>query len=139
MAAGNGGRQPETSYPPVRAGLRDSEVVRSDVSLMPERMAPLASALTELGVCPGDRVLIMLPDGPGFAEALTAITLLGALPLPANTVAAAQDVASVAAEADAQLVLVSAERIDTLADLGTEPPALVDGPQGSWAAARRLP
>jgi acyl-CoA synthetase (AMP-forming)/AMP-acid ligase II len=105
---------------------------------MPERMAPLASALTELGVRPDDRVLIMLPDGPGFVEAFTAMTLLGALPVPANPLVAMQDLKAVAAQADAQLVLLSAERIDTLTDLGTEPPVLLDGPQRPWVAARRL-
>jgi hypothetical protein len=44
----------------------------------------------------------------------------------------------VAAEAGAHLVLASADRIDSLAELEAGPPALVDGPQGLWAAALRL-
>jgi acyl-CoA synthetase (AMP-forming)/AMP-acid ligase II len=34
-----------------------------------DRTAAVVAALAELGVRPEERVLIMLPDGPGFAEA----------------------------------------------------------------------
>ena len=34
-----------------------------------DRTAAVTAALAELGVRSEDRVLIMLPDGPGFAEA----------------------------------------------------------------------
>lgn len=105
---------------------------------MLERMAAVAEALAELDVLPGDRVLVMLPEGPGFAEALIVTTQWGAVPLPVNPLLAVQDIAAVAAEAGARLVLLSADRIHSLGDLSAEAPVLVDGPQGLWAAALRL-
>jgi acyl-CoA synthetase (AMP-forming)/AMP-acid ligase II len=35
-------------------------------------------------VRPAERVLIMLPDGPGFAEAFAGTIKQGAVPLPVN-------------------------------------------------------
>ncbi len=80
----------------------------------------------------------MLPEGPGFTEALTVTTQRGALPLPVNPQVPVHDIAAVVAEADAQLVLLTVDRIDTLAALGAQPPMLVAGPQGPWAAALRI-
>lgn len=105
---------------------------------MLERVAAVAEALAELDVLAGDRVLVMLPDGPGFVEALTVTTQWGAVPLPVNPLLAVQDIAAVAAEAGARLVLLPADRIHTLGDLSAEPPVLVDGPQGLWVVALRL-
>lgn len=105
---------------------------------MLEMMVALAEALAKLDMRPGDRVLIMLPDGPGFAEALTVTTQQGAMPLPVDPLLPAHDIVIVAAAAAARLVLLTADRIDALVDLGSEPPVLVDGPEGAWAAALRL-
>jgi acyl-CoA synthetase (AMP-forming)/AMP-acid ligase II len=105
---------------------------------MPERMVSFAAGLGELDIRPGDRVLIMLPDGPGFTEALTVTTQRGALPLPVNPELPAHQIAAVVAEADAQVILLIVDRVGTLADLGAEPPVWVEGPQGPWAAALRL-
>lgn len=59
------------------------------------------------------------------------------MPLPVNPQLPAADVAAIATEMGARLVLVSVERIHGLADLEAEPPVLVDGFQGLWAAALR--
>ncbi|MDQ3761993.1 MAG: AMP-binding protein [Actinomycetota bacterium] len=64
---------------------------------------------------PDDRVLIMLPDGPGFAEAFAGAIQQGAVPLPVNPLLPAHDIVAVAAEAGARLVLVSADRLPALA------------------------
>ncbi|MDQ3764885.1 MAG: AMP-binding protein [Actinomycetota bacterium] len=103
-----------------------------------DRAAAVAAALAEFDVRPDDRVLIMLPDGPGFAEAFAGVTQRGAVPLPVNPGLPATDIAAIAAETGARLVLTSAKRIHRLADLDTQPPVLVDGPQGLWATALRL-
>ncbi|MGH3784675.1 MAG: Scr1 family TA system antitoxin-like transcriptional regulator [Pseudonocardiaceae bacterium] len=103
-----------------------------------DHKAAVVATLTELHVRPDDRVLIMLPDGPGFAEAFAAAVQQGAVPLPASPLLSANDIVAVAAEADARLVLVSAGRIPALAGMGAEPPVLIDGPHGRWAAALRL-
>jgi acyl-CoA synthetase (AMP-forming)/AMP-acid ligase II len=72
----------------------------------------------------------MLPDGPGFAEAFAGVIKQGAVPLPVNPPLLAHDLVAVATEAGARLVLASADQIHGLADLDTEPPVLIDGPQG---------
>jgi acyl-CoA synthetase (AMP-forming)/AMP-acid ligase II len=104
-----------------------------------DQKAAVAAALAELGVRPADRVLIMLPDGPGFAEAFAGTIKHEAVPLPADPLLPAHGIVAVAADAGARLVLVSADRLPALADLAAEPPpVLVDGPRGPWAAALRL-
>ena len=107
-------------------------------SKLTDRAAAVAVALGALDVRPDERVLIMLPDGPGFAESFTGVIQQGAVPLPANPLLSARDLASIAAEAGARLVLGSVDRILALAELGAEPPVLIDRPQGLWAAALRL-
>jgi transcriptional regulator with XRE-family HTH domain len=103
-----------------------------------ELVAAVVTALAELEVRPADRVLIMLPEGPGFADAFAGVIQQGAVPLPANPLLPAHDVVTVAAEAGARLVLVSADRVPALADLAAGPPVLIDGSHGGWAAALRL-
>jgi hypothetical protein len=100
--------------------------------------AAVAAALAELGIRPGERVLIMLPDGPGFAEAFAGIIEHGAVPLPVNPLLLVHDLRAVAAESGARLLLASADQIHTLTGLGTEPPVLIGGPQGPCAAALLL-
>ncbi len=97
-----------------------------------------ATALGELDVRPYDRVLIMLPDGPDFTEACAGVIQQGAVPLPVDLPLPAHDLVTVAAEAGARLVLATTDQIHALADLDTEPPVLIDGPHGLWAAALRL-
>jgi non-ribosomal peptide synthetase component F len=101
-------------------------------SLSADQTAAVAAALAELGVRPAERVLIMLPDGPGFAEAFAGTIHQGAVPLPVNPLL------PVAAEAGARLVLASVDQLHALADLDAEPPILIEGPRGPWAAALRL-
>jgi non-ribosomal peptide synthetase component F len=106
------------------------------------RANAVTAALAELEVRPDDRVLIMLPDGPGFLEAVLGVMQRGAVPLSVNPRVAAADVAAIAAETGARLVLASAKRIPQLADLDAEPPVLVDGlreRRGLGVAALRLP
>lgn len=106
------------------------------------RASAVTAVLAELDVRPDDRVLIMLPDGPGFLETVIGVMQRGAVPLSVNPRLAAADVATIAAETGARLVLTSAKRIPQLADLDVEPPVLVGGLRGwrrSWVAALRLP
>jgi acyl-CoA synthetase (AMP-forming)/AMP-acid ligase II len=103
-----------------------------------DRTAAVAAALAELGVRPAERVLIRLPDGPGFAEAFAGTIKQGAVPLPVNPLLPAHGIAAAAAEAGARLMLASADQIHALADLGAQPPVLIEGPHGLWAAALRL-
>ncbi len=104
-----------------------------------DRAAAVAAVLTELGVRPGERVLIMLPGGPDFVDAFTGAMRRGAVPLPVNPRLPAAAAAAIAAETGARLVLAPAERIHGLTDLEAEPPVPVDGLQGLWVAALRQP
>lgn len=106
---------------------------------MADRGAAVAAVLADLGVHRDERVLILMPDGPGFIEVFVGVLQRGALPLPVNPVLSADVIAELAADTGARLVVASAERIRALADLQAEPPVLVDGPEGPWAAALRLP
>jgi hypothetical protein len=100
--------------------------------------AAVAAVLATLGIRPRERVLIMLPDGPGFAEAFAGIIKHGAVPLPVNPLFFARDILAAAVESGARLLLASVEQAHTLTDLGAAPPVLIDGPQGPWAAALPL-
>jgi acyl-CoA synthetase (AMP-forming)/AMP-acid ligase II len=80
-------------------------------------------------------VLIMLSEGPGFAENFTGVVQQGVVPLVVDPLLSARDILLVAAEVGAQLVLVSADRIPALAGMEADPPVLINGPHGSWAAA----
>ncbi|MGH3905827.1 MAG: AMP-binding protein [Pseudonocardiaceae bacterium] len=106
---------------------------------MADRGAAVATVLAELGVHREERVLILMPDGPGFVEAFVGVMQLGALPLPVSPVLSASLIAEIAADTGARLVVASAERIRALADLEAEPPVLVGGPERPWAAVLRLP
>jgi acyl-CoA synthetase (AMP-forming)/AMP-acid ligase II len=103
-----------------------------------EQTAAVAAVLAGLGVHPGERVLIMLPDGPGFAAAFAGTIKHGAVPLPINPSLFAHDIVAAAAQSGAQLLLASVDQMHTLTDLGAESQVLIDRPQQPWAAALRL-
>ncbi|MGH3670559.1 MAG: AMP-binding protein [Pseudonocardiaceae bacterium] len=99
----------------------------------------VATALVVLDIRPLDRVLVMLPEGSGLAEAFTGVIQHEAVPLPVNPLLSAHEVVAAAAEAGAQLVLIPADRIDELSDLDAELLVLPAGSfQKPWAAALRL-
>lgn len=102
-----------------------------------DRAAGIATALAEFGLRSGERVLIMLPDGPGFVEAFVGVMQRSAVPLPVNPTLQVSDIAAVASEAGARLVMASKERIHALADLETGPPVPLDRPRGLWATTLR--
>jgi transcriptional regulator with XRE-family HTH domain len=102
-----------------------------------DQTTAVVAALAEVNARPGDRVLIMLSEGPGFAEAFAGVIQQGAVPLPVDPLLPAHDVPALAAEAGARLVLVSVDRIPTLVGLEAKPPVLINGPNGGWVATLR--
>lgn len=62
------------------------------------RASAVTAALAELDVRPEDRVLIMLPDGPGFLETVLGVMQRGAVPLSVNPRLAAADLAAIAGD-----------------------------------------
>lgn len=99
--------------------------------------AAVATALAELQVRAGERVLIMLPDGPSFVDAFVGVMWRGAVPLPVNPLLEIADIKTVTVEAGARFVVASAERIRALAVLGAGPFTLIDGPHELGAASLR--
>jgi acyl-CoA synthetase (AMP-forming)/AMP-acid ligase II len=109
---------------------------------VPERDCPAATtvaALMKLGIRRHDRVLVMLPEGSGLADAFEGVLLRDAVPLPINPQLPAHDVPVAAIQAGARLILIPADRIDELSDLAADLAVLLlDSSQQPWAAALRL-
>ena len=104
-----------------------------------ERTVAIVRVLVELDIRAGDRVLIMLPEGPGFPESFAAVFYRDAVPLPVNPLLGASELAAAATQVHARLVLASLEQLPTLAEVHTTPPILIHSAQGPWAAALPLP
>jgi acyl-CoA synthetase (AMP-forming)/AMP-acid ligase II len=103
-----------------------------------DQAAAVATVLAELDVRRNERVLIMLPDGPGFTESFAGALRHHAVPLPVSPLLSAHDLATTAGQAGARLVLAASDQLPTLAGLDTEPPILINGPSGPRIAALRL-
>ncbi|MGH9277447.1 MAG: AMP-binding protein [Acidimicrobiales bacterium] len=98
--------------------------------------ARMASLLVELGVCRGDRVLIVLPDGIEFVWAFLGAIRLGAIAVPVNPRLPAADHAALAADADPRVVIGEddAERLEArLAAYRSHPPVAVDARDPAYA------
>jgi len=122
---------------PDRAAPRNVVALMSTPTLL-DRTRTLLTVLDELDVRPHDRVLIMLPEGPGFTESFAAAFYRDAMPLPINPLLSAPDLTAAAIQAHARLVLASPAQFPTLTKLHSQPPILIYGPHGPWAAALRL-
>ena len=73
-----------------------------------------AGGLSALGVGPGDRVVLYLPNGWQWIVAYHAIARLGAAVVPANILLSAQEVAYIAADSQAVATILPAERCDSV-------------------------
>lgn len=126
--------------PVARSGDTACKLVTTTMSYpaSAERTTAVATALEELAIRPGERVLILLPDGPGFAEAIAGTVRHQAVPLPVNPLLPASEIAAAATTAGARLLLAWPEQIHALTYLGTEPPVPINGAQGPWAVVLRL-
>jgi benzoate-CoA ligase family protein len=71
------------------------------------------NAFLRAGVQPGDRVLIVLPDGAGFVAAYFGAIKIGAVAVPASTALRREDYAYLHADSQAKLV-IGAEEISGL-------------------------
>jgi hypothetical protein len=123
---------------PDRAGS-DNVAAWMRPSMLIERTVAVLMVLAELDIRAGDRVLIMLPEGPGFTESFAAVFCRDAVPLPVNPLLGAAELTAAITQAHARLVLASLVQLPTLAELHTTAPILLHGPHGPWAAALPLP
>ena len=106
---------------PDRAAPRNTVALMSAPTVI-DRTRALLTMLAELDVRPNDRVLIMLPAGPGFTESFAAAFYRDAVPLPINPLLSAPDLAAAATQAHARLVLATPQQLPTLTQLHSQPP-----------------
>ncbi|HEY4020655.1 MAG TPA: AMP-binding protein [Pseudonocardiaceae bacterium] len=81
---------------------------RLDYAALARHAAAAAVRLAELGVEPGDRVAILLPNGWEYVAGYLGIQLAGAIALPVNTRFTASEIAYVLADSGTKVVLTDA-------------------------------
>lgn len=100
--------------------------------------AAIVAALVTAGVRPNERVLILMPDGSGFAEAVIGTIRQGAGPVPVDPAVSADELREAASEAGARLAVVPAQRCRALDSLQTDLIVPVHGAHGEWATVLSL-
>jgi long-chain acyl-CoA synthetase len=75
----------------------------------------LANALRRLGIAPGDRVVVMLPNCPEVTQAYAAILKTGAVIVPVVFLLSAEEVRHILADSEARIVITAPELADKLA------------------------
>lgn len=102
------------------------------------RWTAVAAGLARFDVGPGDHVLILLPDGPGFEEVFSGVTKLGAVALPVNPQLTAAEIVVLAAETGARLAIGWAEQVQGITtDPEAQPLTQVDWARELWVATLR--
>lgn len=114
---------------------KDSEVAWKDVLSNAQRAA---NGLLELGVRPGERVALLLGNGPEFLWAHLGAVLIGAASVPANISQRGAALEHILRDCAATAVIVAAELRSVLAAVREELPRLrhavvVGGPAGAGA------
>ncbi len=77
-----------------------------------ERARRIASGLQELGVAPGDRVVVTMANRPEVGVMYNAIWRAGAVVTPATFVLAAEDLAHVIGDSEARVVVTTPDLLD---------------------------
>src|SRR6266436_5530630 len=72
-------------YYPHQPALTLSDDSRVTFVQLHDRVKRLAAALTQAGFLPGDRLALLLPNGPDFIELVYACSWLGIIAVPINT------------------------------------------------------
>jgi len=98
---------------PTRAGVLDAGTAvgsgqRLTFAQLDERADRAAAGLAELGIAPGDRVLLQLPNGCEFAVALFALLRAGAIPVMCLTGHRAAELGHFATVSQAKALLIPA-------------------------------
>lgn len=103
---------------PALEGLVD---VASDLRLswaaLDERVNRLANALAALGVETGDRVALLLPNGPEIIESVFALAKLGAVAVPINWRLVADEIAFLLGDSGARCLIFGAAFDETVIEL----------------------
>lgn len=102
------------------------------------RAGRVAGALAALGIGRGDRIVLHLPNGPEWLVAYHAIARLGAVVAPANILLVPVEVAFIARDADAAMIILGEDRAAAVAAaLDGQAVRIVAVPAdggGAWAA-----
>ena len=85
-------------YYPERTALAPSRT-RLTFRELHDRVASVAAALSELGFEAGDRLALLLPNGPQYIELVYACSWLGVIAVPLNTRLSAAEIDRVLADA----------------------------------------
>ncbi len=127
------GEQTEQQYgPPAHARLRPDAVAlvvdgeTTTYAEFDDRCRRVAVALADLGVEPGDRVAILVPNAREWFEAVHGAGRLGAIAVPVNVHFKAEEAGHVVRDSDSAAVIVQADLLDAM-DRVAEVPRLVVG------------
>jgi long-chain acyl-CoA synthetase len=84
-----------------------------------ERSTRLAAGLSELGVAPGERVVVTMANSPEVGIAYNAIWRAGAVVTPANFLLSVDELRHVIADSEAAAVITTVEFADKVREAGT--------------------
>ena len=106
------------------------------------RVAALAGGLLgQLGLAPGDRVAIVMPNAPAYVELLLACWWAGLAAVPVNARLHAREIAFILDHSGARVAFVSGATAEAVADaareLGAAAPRIVDAGSADLARLRR--
>lgn len=111
---------------------------RVSYAALAERVNRCGSALRDAcGVCPGDRVMLLLHDGPAFLYAFFGAIKIGAVPIPINTLWKTADYRYVLADSGAKVLIVTDGLLPVVETMApSERPdlahVLASGPDGTF-------
>ena len=102
-----------------------------------------ANGLRALGCSPGDRILMVVDDELAFPQVFLAGLRAGMVPIPVSTMLRAAEIAPLAADSGARVLVVSERYAPGLAAMvegtGVEHAVVVDHPGGGWDPAEVPP
>ncbi|MEY2523550.1 MAG: hypothetical protein QOJ66_2115, partial [Ilumatobacteraceae bacterium] len=82
------------------------------------------AVLGELGVAAGQRILLVVNDEPAFVNWFTGSMRAGVIPVPLSTMLTGPDLAGIAADAEPDVIVVSAEYADRIVPIAAAAPSL---------------
>lgn len=88
------------------------------------RTGRLAGHLADLGLAPGDKVAMLLPNSVAWVETSFAVTRAGCIGVPINYESTEPEIAYRLADADCKAIVTTAERADLIARLSRDAPNL---------------
>lgn len=117
-------------YPAVALG---TETVH-DYAALARRAAGLAGGLHGLGLAPGDRVALVMKNGPEYVELLFAAWQAGLVAVPINARLHPDEFAYILDHSGARVCFVTPDLADTVADCGTRPERLIVTGRADYAS-----